>query len=102
MHAAALDNQGKMFASMWPEGSMGPTSRAKAEIWTQKADFDARVKAFADAAAALHQAAMKGDNAATMTAFTAFNATCGGCHMPFRGPAIAPAAPAGGAAPAPN
>ena len=100
MHAAALDNQGKMFAAIFPEGSMGATSRAKAEIWSMKDDFGTKVKAFVDASHALNEAAMKGDNAATNTAFTAFNATCGGCHMVFRGPPIAAPAPA--AAPAPN
>ncbi len=104
LHAAALENQGKMFAKMWPEGSMGPTSRSKAEIWSNNTDFVARITAFADAGKALDEAAVKGDNTATLAAVTALNATCGACHMPFRGPPIAPAAPAGGApaAPAPN
>jgi cytochrome c556 len=103
MHAAALENNGKMFMDMWPEGSTAPTSRAKAEIWTDKAGFEARLKDFRDKSAALDEAAEKGDNAATLAAFTAFGATCGACHMAYRGPAAPPAAPAaGGGAPAPQ
>jgi cytochrome c556 len=99
MHAEALENNGKMFAEMWPEGSTAPTSRAKAEIWSDKTGFAARLKAFADASKALDEAAEKGDNAKTLEALTAFNATCGACHQVYRGPP--PGAPAGGA-PAPQ
>ena len=103
MHAAALENTGKMFATIFPEGTMGPTSRAKEDIWKNKDDFATRVKAFQDATKALDEAAEKGDNTATLAAVNAVNATCGGCHTPYRGPAIAPATPpAAPAAPAPN
>ena len=103
-HAEAMERQGEMFSNMWPEGTMGPTSRSKAEIWSDNAGFTAKIKAFADAASALDEAAEKGDNTATLAAVTALNATCGGCHTAYRSPPIAPAAPAGGApaAPAPN
>ena len=109
MHAAALENNGKMFADMFPEGSTAPTSRAKAEIWSMKSDFATALKNFANAGKALDEAAEKGDNVATLAAVNALNATCGGCHTTFRGPALPPPAPpagggggGGGGAPAPN
>lgn len=106
MHAQALANSGKMMGETFPEGSTAPTSRAKEEIWTQKADFAAKMKDFADKAQALADAASKGENAATAAALTAMGTTCGGCHMPYRlqqAPAAAAAAAAPAApAPAPN
>jgi len=93
MHAEALDAQGKIFGDMWPAGSTGETSRAKPEIWSDKAGFDAKVKAFADAAHALKEAADKGDNAVTTKALADLNTTCGGCHNTYR---VNPPAPGRG------
>lgn len=87
MHAAALENNGKMWKDMWPEGSTGPTSRSKDEIWTNKEDFAAKVKGFADATHALDEAAEKGDKDATTKALADVQATCGACHTPYRKPA---------------
>ena len=92
MHAAAMEEQGKVWASLFPAGSTGATSRAKDEIWTMKDDFAAKVKAFTDATKALDEVAEKGDNAGTTSALAAVQATCGGCHTPYRKPAAPPPA----------
>lgn len=89
-HADAMEKQGEMFEAMWPEGSTGPESRAKDEIWSMKDDFAAKLKAFKDATHELDETAEKGENGATLAAVTAVNATCGACHMSYRKPAPPP------------
>jgi cytochrome c556 len=86
MHAEAIANNGKMWAGIFPAGSTGPTSRAMDEIWSNSADFSAKVKAFADATAALPAIVDRGDKAASLAALQAIQGTCGGCHMPYRKP----------------
>ena len=86
-HTAALAANGEMFAHIFPEGSTGANSRAMNEIWTQKDEFAARVKAFADATRKLNQIAQRGFNNQTRAALTEAQQTCGACHTAFRKPA---------------
>lgn len=71
---------------LFPEGSITDKSRALPAIWTDKAGWDGKVKALADAAAVTLAAASAGDAAALGAAVDATGASCGGCHKMFRGP----------------
>lgn len=74
------------WAGWWGENTQkGETleTYAKAEVWTDKAGFEAAggayVKAFGDLKATADEASFK-------TAFGAFGGTCKGCHEKFRRP----------------
>ena len=90
-HTQALADNGAMLGALFPEGGVTThaLSRAKPEIWSDKAGFAARVQAFADATKNLNAIAQRGFNAQTLEALNAVQPTCGGCHMPYRGPAPA-------------
>jgi cytochrome c556 len=78
--AAALEK----FPGMFPAGSESPLSRAKPEIWTDKAKFDEKAKQGREAALALAATAKEGGDlkAASGKMFK----TCKGCHESFRKP----------------
>ena len=92
--AAAAKVVGDMAAdlvSLFPEGSgadgAGVTNtRAKPEIWTDRAGFETRAQAFADAAAALNAAAAANDLTALKAAAGDVGASCKACHQDYRGP----------------
>ena len=65
---------------LFPEGSAHPQSRAKPEIWKNKADFDAKARAMGQAAARITAAGKAGDLAAYAAAAAQLNATCKACH----------------------
>jgi len=64
------------------EGHQGGDARA--EIWQEREKFDARAKAFQDAAVKLAAAANAGDLAQLKQAFGAAAATCKQCHDSFK------------------
>jgi len=71
---------------LFPEGSAHPQSRAKPEIWKNKADFDAKAKAMGQAAARITAAGKAGDLAAYAAAAAQLNGACKACHDAYRGP----------------
>ena len=75
-------------ASMIPEGFIpnsivGP-SIAKPEIWTNKADFDAKAMEFQKNAEALAMTASAQGFEAAKGMVQAVGGGCGGCHRPYR------------------
>ena len=74
--------------TMFPESTrgVGPT-RAKPEIWDNKADFDAKAGAYAAAAEKMAEVAATGDKPAFIAAWQATRATCGACHSLYQAPA---------------
>jgi cytochrome c556 len=74
-------------ASKWfPQGTgpdVGKTG-AKAQIWTQQADFNARLRDFQGAAKVLQIAAAKGDGAAAKAGYANLGKTCQACHDSYR------------------
>jgi len=72
------------FPGMFPAGSESPLSRAKPEIWTQKAKFDEMAKRGQEAALALAAAAKAGSDLKG-TSVDMFK-TCKACHDDFRLP----------------
>jgi len=77
----------KMLESKWPQGSGGGASRAKAAIWQNLGDVEARLANLQGAAAdVLKIAEGGGDIGAVKAAFGKLAGNCGGCHKLYRGP----------------
>ena len=68
---------------LFPEGSGGGDTRAKAEIWTDRAGFD---KAMQDAQAAATAMAAVTEEAAYMPAMKTLGGACKACHDKYRLP----------------
>lgn len=68
---------------LFPEGTGGGTTRAKAEIWTDRAGFDQAMK---DSQAAATAMAAVTDEAAFLAAMKALGGSCKGCHDKYRLP----------------
>jgi cytochrome c556 len=85
--AEALAHFGHSIAGLFPDGSAGPHSRAAPAIWTNKADFEARSKAFGDASARLAELAGAGDSAGFAAQAKTVAAGCNSCHTLYRLPA---------------
>jgi len=72
---------------MFPPGTASVTpTRARAEIWTSKTDFDAKAAAFQAAAAEMALAAESGDKEAFAQKWRATGATCSACHDLYQVP----------------
>jgi cytochrome c556 len=82
--ADGLARFGHSIAGLFPEGSDGPGSRALPAVWTNKADFQARGKAFGDASARLAELAKAGDTAGFAAQAKVVAGGCGGCHSLYR------------------
>jgi cytochrome c556 len=82
-NAAAILENLKAAHGLFPAGSGGGESRAKPEVWTDRAGFDKAMKEGIDAAGAL---AAIGDEAAFAGAMRALGGTCKGCHDKYRLP----------------
>ncbi|MBP2313344.1 c-type cytochrome [Azospirillum soli] len=70
--------------TLFPAGSEKGETKAKAEIWTNSADFAAKAKDFETAAKNLEAAAATGDKAATAKQFAALGGSCKACHERYR------------------
>jgi cytochrome c556 len=81
----------KVLATMLPDAfdidthttGKGPT-KAKENIWTNKADFASKAEDLSKAAAALEEAAKTGDKDATIKAARGVGGACGACHKAYR------------------
>jgi cytochrome c556 len=81
--ASTARGQGRLF----PAGT-GPAPGVKTEalaaIWTDKADFDAKMGQLVTESAKLEAVAKTGDAAAIGAQMKATGATCGACHRKYR------------------
>ena len=68
----------------YPEGSEKGETKAKANIWTDRAKFQDAGKKSYGAALAMVEAAKSGDQAKSVDAFKALGGTCKACHDDFR------------------
>lgn len=82
--ANGLARFGHSIAGLFPDGSEGPDSRALPAVWTNKADFEARAKAFGDASARLAELARAGDSAGFAAQARIVASGCDSCHGPYR------------------
>ena len=79
------DNLSKALA-LFPEGSTSDKSRAKPEIWKDKAKFEQLGKDAKAAADQLQKVASAGDAAAVKSQITKLGDACAACHTQFRKP----------------
>jgi cytochrome c556 len=82
--AQGLVRWARSIPSMFPPGSVGAQSRAKAEIWTNRSDFEAKAAAYQNAATQLAAAARAGDRTAFLAAWDTTRGACGACHELYR------------------
>lgn len=85
---AGLANWAAALPSTFPAGT-GPEAfpdgtRAKAEIWTDRAGFEAKAADYAAATARLRDAVTAGDAALAQTEWAAVRTSCGACHDAYR------------------
>ena len=69
---------------VFPAGSMNPSSKAKAELWNNAAEFQKLMKDMQTRTAALVTAAKSGNLETIKPAFGATGASCKACHDSFR------------------
>ncbi|MGH6663440.1 MAG: c-type cytochrome [Pseudolabrys sp.] len=80
--AGAIEHLKKL-AQLFPPGTgrdVVPTTRAKPEVWTQRADFEGALTALITATNALGEAAKSGDAEKVKAAWTNTAKACGACH----------------------
>jgi cytochrome c556 len=90
--AKTFANQAQRVATMAPmlAEAYGPDTfvagktRAKQEIWQNKADFDAKMQDFVRASASFAEVAKTGDEAKIKAAFGPMTQTCKACHDKYR------------------
>jgi cytochrome c556 len=69
---------------MFPPGSDGHHTEATAAVWTNRTEFDARMRRFDVAVEELVTAAASGEKAQLAAEFKAVGQECSGCHDNFR------------------
>jgi cytochrome c556 len=83
--AASMAKWGKQYTTLYPDGTQaGHDTKAKPEIWSDRAGFEKADAAFVAAAEKLEEAAKSGDKAAFAAAFKDVGGTCGGCHRNYK------------------
>jgi cytochrome c556 len=83
--AAAMAKWGKAYTALYPDGTQtGHDTKAKPEIWSDRAGFEKADAAFVTASEKLEEAAKSGDKAAFAASFKEVGATCGGCHRNYK------------------
>lgn len=81
--AAEANEQWKKFAQLFPAGSgreAVPETRAKPEIWSQRAEFDAAINEMIKETAALGDAAKANNLDGVKAAWPKVAQACGACH----------------------
>jgi cytochrome c556 len=83
---ATLAQASRAMPALWPAGTWVGVgdSAAKASIWTEKAEFAARVAQFQTAAAAMNVAAASGDKAEVGRRLGPLGASCKACHTAYQ------------------
>lgn len=82
--ARGLARWAKALPTMFPPSTAQVPSRARPEIWSNRAEFDRIAAEFASSAGALPQLAQAGDRAQFAARIETAQATCSACHDKFR------------------
>ena len=86
--AGAVARWGQAIPGMFPAGTdpeaMGELTHAKAEVWSQRADFEAKAAALATEAGKLAELARADDAAGFTAQWTVVRATCQSCHATYK------------------
>ncbi|HEX4739151.1 MAG TPA: cytochrome c [Allosphingosinicella sp.] len=81
--AQALARWARTLPAMFPAGSLVAGSHADARVWSQRADFEAKAKDYADAAQMLAQIAQTDDKAAFTAQLATLRTKCAACHQTY-------------------
>ena len=84
--AIAIASATNKLFNMWPGGSGGGSTRAKAEIWSDKTDFETKLMDLKKANEKLVSSVDGTDLAVAKSAFIGVGRTCSTCHKLYRGP----------------
>jgi len=86
--AHALANWSAALPTLFPagtgQGQAGVDTKAKPEIWTNRAGFDAKAADYAAATAKLADLAKAGDTPGFTAQFAVVKKTCDACHSDFK------------------
>ena len=83
--AKALSNWIKVYTQLFPEGTQtGENTKAKPEIWSNRAEFEKDAANFATQADKLSDLAKAGDKDGFAAQFKQVGAACGTCHRAFK------------------
>lgn len=85
--AAGLAKWAKALPTMFPAGTgpeAGVATRAKPDIWSDRADFEAKAAAYAAATQRLAELAAADDAAGFAAQFQAVRQTCQSCHDKYQ------------------
>jgi cytochrome c556 len=80
----ALARWARALPSLFPEGSNVAPTKARPEVWSDRAGFEAAAADYAQAAAALAEAAQAGDRAVFLERWAEVRGSCGACHDSFK------------------
>lgn len=83
-HAEGLLAAFQHLGNAFPEGSDKGETKAKANIWTERAKYDTAGKTAYAAAQAMVEAAKSGDKAKSIEAFKTLGGSCKACHEDFK------------------
>lgn len=83
-HAEGIVAAFQHMGNAYPEGSDKGETKAKSNIWSDRAKFDAAGKKAYGAAIAMVDATKANDTAKSVDAFKALGAACKACHEDFR------------------
>jgi cytochrome c556 len=72
------------FMRGFPDGSQGGQTRARPEIWNNKADFESKLNDLRTEAAKLAEVAAGDDQKAIMMQFQSAGGTCKACHDDYK------------------
>jgi len=86
VNAQAIADNLERETNLFPEGSTSDKSRAKPEIWKERAKFDQLYKDTIAAARQLQRLASAGDAAGVKVQIAKLGDACTACHTPFRKP----------------
>ena len=83
--ARALAQWGRAYPGLFPDGTQtGHDTKAKPEIWSDRAGFEKAASNFVEAAEKLAQLADANDKAGFASQYTVLTQSCGGCHRTYR------------------
>lgn len=83
--ADAMARWGRLIPALFPPGSdAGHDTKAKPEIWSDRAGFEKAASDFVAASEKLSEAAKSGDPDAFAAQFKATGAACGACHKAYK------------------
>ena len=81
--AEIMNQNAQKIIANFPPGSgrdVVPDSRAKPEVWSKRAEFEAAAEKLVDESVKLIDAAKSKDYETFLAQFKAYGAACGGCH----------------------